>query len=261
MSLTSTNFVISQFESEKYRYFVIYDEEGDLIFSQNELIDQESAVGKMKSFIKSHEGYYTIKVVSKKLTNVKNRAQIDQNLLAKFNVEIYPNTSLTTTNNNQIGSVLPNDDPRNNAPNIYGLVTSMGEMNANMKLMEKDHLHYIEKQELMKQIEKLQQNDDKNKGMSGIVSSLGSHFNDPSVLLGLISGVSGLFKKEQVVPISGIDEQVVHNISTQQKSITNSINILLELDEDFAKNIEKLSKLCSEKPMIYKMAVGYLNNL
>lgn len=263
MSVTSINFVLSQFESERYRYFVIYDDDGDVVYTQNELIDQESAINKLKLFIKSHEGYYTIKVISKKLINLKNVAQIDQNLITKFNIEIYATQLSTTSSNvsNTLGSILPSDDPRNNAPNIYELVSKLEGMNTQMKLQEKDHTHYRENQALRDENKFLKEESEKNKGMNGVVSTLGEHFKDPSVLMGLISGLGTMFKKEQVMPMNGINEQVVNNLSTRKNKMTSAVNVLMELDENFPENISNLAILCKNKPQIYKMAVGYLNNL
>jgi hypothetical protein len=67
MSITSINFVISQFESENYRYFIINDEDNDPVFVQNDLIDQESALGKLRSFLRDNNGFFTIKVFSKEI--------------------------------------------------------------------------------------------------------------------------------------------------------------------------------------------------
>ena len=50
MAISSLNFIISQFESEKYRYFAIYDEDGDRVYFQNDLIDVETAVNKLRNF-------------------------------------------------------------------------------------------------------------------------------------------------------------------------------------------------------------------
>ena len=71
MSITSANFVISQFETEKLRYFIIFDEDNDPVFVQNDLIDQESAIAKLRNFFKDHNGYFTIKVFGSKLSNIK----------------------------------------------------------------------------------------------------------------------------------------------------------------------------------------------
>ena len=72
MAISSLNFIISQFETEKYRYFAIYDEDGDRVYLQNDLIDVESAISKLKNFFKDNQGYYTIYVMSKKLLNKVN---------------------------------------------------------------------------------------------------------------------------------------------------------------------------------------------
>jgi hypothetical protein len=264
MSITSLQFVLSQFETEKYRYFIISDEDGDPVYTQNDLIDQESATAKIRSFLKDNNGYFTIKVFSKKLTNPKNRAEQDKNLVTKFNVE------LTHKLNQQaaplMGAVggfgsLPSDDPRSNAPNIYDIVGRMGEVTTQMKLMEKDHQHYREMKELQDRIEKMEQENSKATGMNGVLSTLGDNFKDPAVLMGLLSTVGGLFKKPDVMPMNGINEEVETNVSLRKKAMLDSVNTLMKLDANFPENISALASLAQNKPDTYKMAVQYLKSM
>lgn len=265
MSITSINFVMSQFETEKYRYFIISDEDGDPVFVQNDLIDQESALAKLRSFFNSNNGYFSIKVFSKKLTNPKNRAEQDKNLITKFNVELthklnaQPMTQITGYNQG-FGS-LPSDDPRSNAPNIYDIVGRMGEVTTQMKLMEKDHQHYREMKELQDRIEKMEQENAKATGMNGVLSTLSDNFKDPAVLMGLLSSVQGLFKKPSVMPMNGIDAEVQSNVSERKTKMLNAVNLLMKLDPEFPENISSLATLAQNKPDMYKMAVQYLKSI
>ena len=274
MAISSLNFIISQFQSEKYRYFAIYDEDNDRVYLQNDLIDLESAVGKLKSFFKDNEGYFTIYIMSKKLINKNNLKSRDDNTIAKYNVEVTTPAlpmgvnGLSGMNN----SSLPSDDPRSNAPNMFQLLGAMSQVEQNMKLMEKDHAHYREMKDLQDRLAKMEENEGKSKGMGAIVDRLGEHFSDPNVLVGLLSGVSQLFKKEAVVPMhginrddimpmNGIDEEVINNISTRRDKMVGAVNLLMQHDANFPENISKLATLAKNKPAIYSMAVSYLNNL
>jgi hypothetical protein len=264
MSITSLQFVLSQFETEKYRYFIISDEDGDPVYMQNDLIDQESALAKIRSFLKDNNGYFTIKVFGKKLTNPKNRAEQDKNLVTKFNVELThklnPQAAPLMGAVGGFGS-LPSDDPRSNAPNIYDIVGRMGEVTTQMKLMEKDHQHYREMKELQDRIEKMEQENSKATGMNGVLSTLGDNFKDPAVLMGLLSTVGGLFKKPEVMPMNGINEDVETNISLRKKAMLDSVNTLMKLDANFPENISALAALAQNKPDTYKMAVNYLKSM
>ena len=274
MAISSLNFIISQFQSEKYRYFAIYDEDNDRVYLQNDLIDLESAVGKLKSFFKDNEGYFTIYIMSKKLINKNNLKSRDDNTIAKYNVEVSTPAlpmgvnGLSGMNN----SSLPSDDPRSNAPNMFQLLGAMSQVEQNMKLMEKDHAHYREMKDLQDRLAKMEENEGKSKGMGAIVDRLGEHFSDPNVLVGLLSGVSQLFKKEAVapmhgisrddiMPMNGIDEEVINNISTRRDKMVGAVNLLMQHDANFPENISKLATLAKNKPAIYSMAVSYLNNL
>jgi hypothetical protein len=275
MAISSLNFIISQFESEKYRYFAVYDEDGDRVYTQNDLIDVETSINKLRNFFKDNQGYFTIRVFGKKLSDKNNLIARDNSTIAKYNVEVTtPVLPMGVNGLSGMGgnSMLPPDDPRSNAPNMFQLLGAMSQVEQNMKLMEKDHAHYREMKELQDRIAKMEENEGKSKGMGAIVDRLGEQFSDPNVLLGLISGVSQLFKKEAVapmhgvrsedmMPMNGIDEQVINNISTRREKMIGSVNFLMQHDANFPENISKLAELAKNKPAIYSMAVSYLNNL
>lgn len=268
MSITSINFVISQFESEKYRYFIIFDEDNDPVYVQNDLIDQETALAKIRGFFRDNNGFFSIKVFSKKLTNPKNRAEQDKNLVTKFNVELThklnDNPMVLPQQNGLSGfGSLPSDDPRANAPNIYDIFGKMGEVTTQMKLMEKDHQHYRDMKDLQDRLEKAEEEKNKATGMNGVLSTLGEHFKDPSVLLGLLSGVSSMFKGQNapVMPMNGVSSEVESNISDRKAKMVNAVNTLMKLDPDFPENISSLALLCQAKPDMYKMAVQYLKSM
>ena len=266
MSITSINFVISQFETEKYRYFIIYDDENDLIFTQNDLIDQESAIVKIRNFFKDNNGFFTIKVFSKKLTNPKNRVEQDKFLVTKFNVELTHKLNMQQTNspiqNNGFGS-LPNDDPRSNAPNIYDLQRDNFASNTSfqLKLMEKDHQHYREMKELQERIERMEKESEKATGMNGVLSTVTENFKDPAVLMGLLSNIGGLFKKQEVVAMNGVDMEVGTNVNERKTKMINAVNLLMKLDPNFSENISALATLCEKKQDTYKLAVQYLKSM
>ena len=275
MAISSLNFIISQFESEKYRYFAIYDEDGDRVYTQNDLIDVETSINKLRNFFKDNQGYFTIRVFSKKLSDKNNLIARDNSTIAKYNVEVTtPALPMGVNGLSGMGgnNMLPPDDPRSNAPNMFQLLGAMSQVEQHMKLMEKDHAHYRETKELQDRIAKMEEEQGKSKGMGAIVDRLGEQFSDPNVLLGLISGVSQLFKKEAVapmhgisrddmMPMNGIDEQVINNISTRREKMIGSVNFLMQHDANFPENISKLAELAKNKPAIYSMAVSYLNNL
>ena len=275
MAISSLNFIISQFESEKYRYFAVYDEDGDRVYTQNDLIDVETSINKLRNFFKDNQGYFTIRVFSKKLSDKNNLIARDNSTIAKYNVEVTtPALPMGVNGLSGMGgnNMLPPDDPRSNAPNMFQLLGAMSQVEQNMKLMEKDHAHYRETKELQDRIAKMEEEQGKSKGMGAIVDRLGEQFSDPNVLLGLISGVSQLFKKEAVapmhgisrddiMPMNGIDEQVINNISTRREKMIGSVNFLMQHDANFPENISKLADLAKNKPAIYSMAVSYLNNL
>lgn len=270
MGLSSLNFIISQFEAEKYRYFAIYDDDGDTVLLQNELIDTGTALQKLRSFLKENQGQYTIKVFGKKLTNPNNLISRDNSTIAKYTVDIekqaLPNgvSGLAGMPSSPVSSFLPADDPRNGAPNMFQLLGQLSGVEQQMKLMEKDHQHYREIKALEDKIQRMEEESKKAKGMGAIVDRLGQQFSDPAVILGLISGVSQMFQKTQQQPqqsINGIDMQVKNEVENASKSINQSITTLMRIDPQFVENLEKLATLATKNPQLYQLAINQLKSL
>lgn len=270
MSISSLNFVFSQFETEKYRYFSITDEEGDIVLSQNELIDSDRALQKLRSFFRENQGTFTVRVFSKKLSNPNSLLAKDNSTIAKYTVEVTKPSmpqgmsGITAVNPFQQSS-LPPDDPRNNAPNVFQILGQLSAVESQMKLMEKDHEHFRQMQEMQLRLNRMEEEQNKAKGMGAIVDRLGSQLSDPAVLMGLISGVSQLFNKNQhVTPMNGVnpvDNQIQKNIATSQQIVTDAVRSLMQIDPNFPENLRKLSLLAQTKPEIYKMAIAQLNSL
>lgn len=261
MSITSVNFVLSQFETENYRYFIIYDDENQPVFVQNDLVDKETAIAKLRTFFKENNGYFSVRVFGQKLTNSKNLLELDKKAVTRFNIELTtPLVNAFPAQQNGMG-MIPNDDPRSNAPNLFGILGTLGEVQTQMKLMEKDHVHYREIKDLEAQLQKAQEENGKASGMSGVLSALGEQFKDPAVLMGLLSNVNGLFKKDPVMPMNGVNSDVEINIGNRRELMINSVNLLMKLDSDFPENVSALANMAQNKPETYKMAVGYLKNI
>jgi hypothetical protein len=240
------------------------------------LIDADRALTKLRTFFRDNQGYFTIRIYNKKLSNTNNLVARDNSTIAKYSVEV--NAPVLPQGVNGLtgmggNPMLPPDDPRSNAPNMFQLLGQMSQVEQQMKLMEKDHQHYREMKELQDRIAKMEEEQGKARGMGAIVDRLGEQFSDPSVLLGLISGVSQLFKKsepvmpmhgirnDEMMPMNGVDEQVINNISTRREKMVGAVNFLMQHDKDFPENISRLADLAKNKPAIYSMAVSYLNNL
>lgn len=279
MALTSLPFVLSQFETERYRYYVVKDEDGALVLSQNDVIDPGLALQKLKNFLSHNYGGFTIEVFPQKLSSVRSLAEQDRKRIAMYKIDVVQEAlpqgvgGLAGMQGYGFGS-LPPDDPRANAPNMFQVLGQLSNVEMQMKLMEKDHQNYIEKRELLDRITKMEEEQSKARGMGAIVDRLAEQFSDPQVLLGLISGVSQPFNKQpqhdtQVTPMNGInsiDEQVAKNVQTaqtndRQAAVVDAVNKLIQHDPNFPENIAKLAALAQRNPGIYKMAVQYLKTL
>lgn len=290
MAITSLPFVLNQFENEKYRYFIVRDEDGDIVLAQNDVIDAATAVQKLRSFFGNNFGAFTIEIFPQKLTSIRNMAEHDKKRCAKYKVdvtqEVLPGgvgglTGMGAMYGSGGYGALPPDDPRSNAPNMFQVLGQLSSVEQQMRLMEKDHQHWREMKELQDKLAKMEEEHSKARGMGAIVDRLGEQFSDPQVLLGLISGVSQLFNRQpqHVTPMNGIgteiDQQVEQNIHSMQTvktpqtaqsndrqvKVVEAVNQLIQHDPAFPENIAKLAELAKRNPTIYNMAVQYLKTL
>lgn len=293
MAITSLQFVYDQFENEKYRYFIVRDEDNDIVVFQNDVVDAGQALQKLRSFFNNNFGSFSIEIFPQKLTSVRNMAEHDKKRIAKYKVDVSQRplpdgvsglTGMGAAYGGYGGfGALPPDDPRSNAPNMFQVLGQLSSVEQQMRLMEKDHQHWREMKELQDKLAKMEEEHSKARGMGAIVDRLGEQFSDPQVLLGLISGVSQLFNRQpqHVTPMNGlgaeIDQQVEQNIHSmqtvktqapqatqsdeRQRKVVNAVNELITHDPAFPENIAKLAELAKRNPTIYSMAVQYLKTL
>ena len=278
MAISSAQYMYGRFEENKYCYFSIYDELDELVETQTALISPEKAAGKLRDFVNNHEGVFSVYALKKPTKgSLAERALHTQ---AKFTIDAtrpaFPAgmSGLNPAQNGASSHMTTVPSPYEGGPNSWQLVGQVGALEADMKLMRKDHEHYREIQTLQDRITKMEEEQNKSRGMGAIVDRVSEQFSDPAVIMGLISGIKQLFNKQpessqpQRVPINGIgeglnvvDAQVKQNVNARSETLARAINSLVATDPDFAENMQKLAALAKAKPDVYKMAIGYLNNL
>lgn len=275
MALTSLPFVLSQFETERYRYYVVKDEDGSLVLSQNDVIDPGLALQKLKNFLSHNYGGFTIEVFPQKLSSVRSLAEHDRKRIAMYKIDVVQEAlpqgvgGLAGMQGYGFGS-LPPDDPRANAPNMFQVLGQLSNVEMQMKLMEKDHQNYIEKRELLDRIAKMEEERSKDRGYTGLIERIQPHIGQ--IVMGLMTVAGEYFNKQpqHVTPMNGIgteiDQQVAKNVQTaqtndRQAAVVDAVNRLIQHDPNFPENIAKLAALAQRNPGIYKMAVQYLKTL
>jgi hypothetical protein len=274
MALVSLNYVFGQFANEGYRFWSIKDEEGVIQMVQNAAIEPERSLTKLRNFFRENEGVFTIDVYSGRIADGNRLAQMKKHVVT-FKVDAASHIQQGGLSGMQMGMTglgsLAYDDPRANAPNIYGLMERSFMSQMENKLMEKDYEYKI--RELERRMEDVKNEAERSRGMGAIVEKLGSYIQDPAVLLGLISGIKEMFSSPNQMapipvgrPIQGIEEDIVskqvqNNNEGRQQSLINSVNYLNTFDTNFPENMVKLAHLAKNKPQMYQMAVNFLNNL
>jgi hypothetical protein len=156
----------------------------------------------LRSFLKNNDGYFEVYVFNRKI-NASTLIERDRKYIAKYAVELNQSSALvsgisgvsTTLGASPVPgfshTVLPADDPRNGAPNSWDMMTRMGAMETQMKLMEKDHAHQREMSELTREIERLRAEMDRSRGMGAVGDQLKGLIANPQVAMGLLGAFLG----------------------------------------------------------------------
>jgi len=234
MKLSSYQFVLQQFEAERYRYFAIYDEDGVLQLSQMDAPDPAAALVRLRSFMKNNDGYFEVYVFNRKI-NASTLIERDRKYIAKYAVELNQSAGVvsgisgvsTTLGASPVPgfshTILPADDPRNGAPNSWDMMTRMGAMETQMKLMEKDHAHQREMSELTREIERLRAEMDRSRGMGAVGDQLkGMVLSNPQLVMGALGAFLGP-KSAQSAPHHTPHHPAPMNGVMVQDEISNSM--------------------------------------
>jgi len=298
MKLSSLQFVLQQFENERYKFFSIYDTDHDLQYSQMEPLEPGVSLAKLRNFLRTNTGYFEIYVFNAKM-NPRSLSDRDKKYVAKYAIELVDQPlpggvqGLTGMGSTGYG-MLPPDDPRAHAPNMYQVLGQLAGVEQEMKLQQKDFQHWKEVQELQSEINRMKEEQSKSRGMGALADRLGEQFSDPQVLMGLIAGVSQLFNKQShaahPAPMTGvataeevimeasqtgitneetmatvkkdpITQAVNNNLNQRQTKMVAAINELQKADPEFPENIAKLADIARRNPGVYKMAIQYLKTL
>ena len=294
MKLSSLQFVLQQFENERYKFFSIYDSDHDLQYSQMEPLEPGVSLAKLRNFLRTNTGYFEIYVFNAKM-NPRSLSDRDKKYVAKYAIELVDQPlpggvqGLTGMSSTGYG-MLPPDDPRAHAPNMYQVLGQLAGVEQEMKLQQKDFQHWKEVQELQSEINRMKEEQSKSRGMGALADRLGEQFSDPQVLMGLIAGVSQLFNKQahtaHPAPMTGvataedvitetssieetmatvkkdpITQAVNNNLNQRQTKMVAAINELQKADPEFPENIAKLADIARRNPGVYKMAIQYLKTL
>ena len=291
MAITSLQFMYDQFEAEKWRFFGIYDERGEVVYKQMANLEPEKAYNKLREWFKQNFGTFTVKVFMKANSMA---AAMEQNTLARFTVEVTGQNQpvgMGTIYGQQQGpqgvpvyAAQPSNNVFDGAPNTWSIVDQNHGFRTELQLMKKDHDHQREMDQMRRELDTLKAEQGKSRGMGAIVDRVGEQFSDPAVLMGLISGVSRLFNKpsapqgpyqpaQHITPMNGIpggiaptttgrvDFEVARNADKRRDKLVGAVNQLMESDPDFPENMAKLAALSRSNPAVYKMAISYLNTL
>jgi hypothetical protein len=294
MKLSSLQFVLQQFENERYKFFSIYDSDHDLQYSQMEPLEPGVSLAKLRNFLRTNTGYFEIYVFNAKM-NPRSLSDRDKKYVAKYAIELVDQPlpggvqGLTGMGSTGYG-MLPPDDPRAHAPNMYQVLGQLAGVEQEMKLQQKDFQHWKEVQELQSEINRMKEEQSKSRGMGALADRLGEQLSDPQVLMGLIAGVSQLFNKQpqaaHPAPMTGvamaedvitetssieeamatvkkdpITQAVNNNLNQRQTKMVAAINELQKADPEFPENIAKLADIARRNPGVYKMAIQYLKTL
>lgn len=126
-------------------------------------------------------------------------------------------------------------------------------MELEMKMQNMQAMHDREMDRVKQDHEKAMSSESR---IQGIVGQIAPMFGFGG---GAINGISGVDTAELNEVINKLSTE--NTMDTQKERVIKAVNTLLQLDTNFAENLEKLANLAKTKPEVYKQAVNILKSM
>ena len=255
----SLDYIKEVMREQDLKYFTIRDSEYRMQYEQFQPISIEESIKRLDNFFNhAKDSIYHVfvyKVNTLKADGTPKTQPYEYEIMLTNSIKGNEQVQISGTMNGFGGSGaqgVPLDNFLSSKDEIMNLKLKIMELEMKMSNMQQIHDREIER---MKQ--------DHEKAMSsesriqGIVGQIAPMFG-----FGGGTGVNG---------IAGVDtaelKEVINNISTentmdtQKERVIKAVNTLLQLDTNFAENLEKLAILAKTKPEVYKQAVNILKSM
>lgn len=271
--MVTPSFIMDTMKELDYRYFTILDSNYNIVYQMFQPVSLEESIKRMKKFLENaSSAMYRVHIypTNEKLKNGEPKSQ-------GFQYEIMLTESLKDDKprGNEFNAGQMNQPINGMGQYVDSLMTNgnsmMGGVGLDRYLGEKDRIMELQLRIQQLEMEKKYLEEKLERRESELKKDFESQLSTENRIQGIINNVLPTFMSGfQQAPMNGVGAAVnnainpnnMNNTQTNPKEkVINAVNKLMQLDENFPTNIEKLAKLAQEKPAIYQMAVEYLKNL
>lgn len=272
--MVTPSFIIDTMQELDYRYFSVLDSNYNVVYQMFQPVSLEESVKRMKKFLENaSSAMYRVHIypTNEKLKNGEPKSQgFQYEIMLTESLKDDKNSKSAEFNAGQMGGTM------NGMGNyVDSLMTNgnsmMGGVGLDRYLGEKDRIMELQLRIQQLEMEKKYLEEKLERREAELKKDFESQMSTENRIQGIINNVLPTFMSGfQQAPMNGVgthapintmEHMNTTNTQSPKEKVINAVNNLMQLDEKFPENIEKLAKLCKEKPTIYQMAVQYLNSL
>jgi len=244
--MVSSQYILEVARSHGMKAFRVFDSRMDVVHVSDNPSGTEEKIRELDQFMKNASGMYKVQLRNKAGLGdyPTNRKAYKESIIGEYDVMLErPKQGISGLD---ITAGLPSFEM------IQRYEQQIRELDRQNARLENEVYNLKNQIENMKsrheeEVRTIKSSDHKIAGYLGQLSSL----INPGSLVNKVNGIGSTPQTE------------TKSMTTESKKerIIKAVNRLVELDPDFADNIEKLVKVRENKPETYQMAVGMLDNL
>ena len=254
----SLDYIKEVMREQDLKYFCIRDSEYRMQYEQFQPISIEESIRRLDNFF-NHAKDSIYHVFVYKLNTLKADGTPKTQ---PYEYEVMLTNSIKGTEQVQISGTMggfggsgaqgvPLDNFLSSKDEIMNLKLKIMELEMKMQNMQSMHDREIER--LKADNEKAMSSESRIQGIVGQIAPLFGFGG------GAINGIAGVDTAELNEVINKLSTE--NTMDTQKERVIKAVNTLLQLDTNFAENLEKLAILAKTKPEVYKQAVSILKSM
>lgn len=254
----SLDYIKEVMREQDLKYFCIRDSEYRMQYEQFQPISMEESLRRLDNFF-NHAKDSIYHVFVYKLNTLKADGTPKTQ---PYEYEVMLTNSIKGNENVQISGTMggfggsgaqgvPLDNFLSSKDEIMNLKLKVMELE--MKMQNMQAMHDREMDRVKQDHEKAMSSESR---IQGIVGQIAPMFGFGG---GAINGISGVDTAELSEVINKLSTE--NTMDTQKERVIKAVNTLLQLDTNFAENLEKLANLAKTKPEVYKQAVNILKSM
>jgi len=254
----SLDYIKEVMREQDLKYFCIRDSEYRMQYEQFQPISMEESIRRLDNFFNhAKDSIYHVfvyKLNTLKADGTPKTQPYEYEVMLTNSIKGNEQVQISGTMNGFGGSGaqgVPLDNFLSSKDEIMNLKLKIMELEMKMQNMQSMHDREIER--LKAENEKAMSSESR---IQGIVGQIAPMFGFGG---GSINGIAGVDTAEISEVINKLSTE--NTMDTQKERVIKAVNTLLQLDTNFAENLEKLAILAKTKPEVYKQAVSILKSM